>query len=169
MPPPPGMDAGPEPPPPPRKLPEGFALRVRLTRNLPMIIGLVFTFLGGMMTLAMIGAKTWAALFPGFFLLGGLGMLKMGIQQGSQTLDAFRNGLAVKGRAASVRQDMQTTVNGRHPWEIIYTFESEGYPREGKTMTWEVETANRLQCGAPLWVLVVEGNPERNTVYPPIR
>ncbi len=169
MPPPPGMDAGPEPPPPPRALPDGFTLRVRLTRNLPMILGLGFTLFGGIMTMAMVAAKTWAALLPGFFLLGGLGMLKLGMQQSASTLDAFKNGRAVKGKSASVRQDMQTTVNGRHPWEITYTFDAGGYPMEGKATTWETATANRFQCGTPLWVLVVENNPERNTPYPPIR
>ena len=169
MPPPPGMDLGPEPPEPPRKLPDGFALRVRLTRNVPMIIGLGFTLIGGFMTVAMISVKTWAALFPAFFLLGGLGMLKMGFQEGARVLDAFRHGRAVRGKAASVREDKQTTVNGRHPWEIIYTFEAEGHPYEGKVTTFEAATANRFYGGPPVWVLVMENNPERNTVYPPIR
>jgi hypothetical protein len=163
------MDLGPEPPEPPRKLPDGFALRVRLTRNVPMIIGLGFTLIGGFMTVAMISVKTWAALFPAFFLLGGLGMLKMGFQEGVRVLDAFRHGRAVRGKAASVREDTQTTVNGRHPWEIIYTFEAEGQPYEGKVTTFEAATANRFYGQPPVWVLVVEDNPERNTVYPPIR
>jgi hypothetical protein len=169
MPAPPGTELGPEPPPAPRKLPEGFALRVRLTRNFPLMAGLAFTILGGGMTAAMIGLKTWAALFPAFFFLGGIGMVRVGIQEASRTLDAFRNGRAVRGKVACVREDKQTAVNDRHPWDIIYTFEEGGHAYEGKMSTFESATANRFRGGLPVWVLVVDGVPERNTLYPPIR
>lgn len=169
MPPPPGMDAGPEPPPAPRRLPEGFALRVRLTGNLPIIMGLIISFVGGFLTLALVGAKSWLALFPGFFLVVGLSLTWHGVTSASRVLDAFRNGRAIKGRIASVRTDTTTKVNGQHPWEIVYSFQAEGHPYEGKVTTFEAAAANRFYGSPPVWVLVVEGVPERNTLYPPVK
>ncbi|HSI64930.1 MAG TPA: hypothetical protein VLE43_17520 [Candidatus Saccharimonadia bacterium] len=169
MPPPPGMDAGPAPPPPPRKLPAGFATRMRLTGNVLVIIGLVFAGFGGILTLALAGAGKWAALIGVVIFAGGFLMVKSGIQSANRILDAFKNGLAVKGRVGSVRQDTTTTVNGRHPWEIVYTFESGGHEHEGKMITFEPATSNRYQGRPPVWVLVVENQPERNTLYPPVK
>ena len=170
MPPPPGMDAGPEPPPPPRKLPQGFALRVRFTRNWMLIAGLVSLFIALSMINALLDFRSLGAAFlPILFLLGGIGGITQGVQHASRVLDAFRNGIAIKGKVGSVSEDTQTTVNGKHPWKIAYTFESGGHCHDGRVTTFDVETANRLWGGPPAWVLVVEGNPERNTLYPPIK
>lgn len=169
MPPPPGMDAGPEPPPPPRRLPEGFALRVRVTHNVSFIIGLVISLSCGLITAAFAAAKTWAALLPGVFLLGGLFLTWHGIKHASRVLDAFRNGRAIKGKIASVREDKTTKMNGRHPWDILYTFEAEGHHHDGKISTFEAATANRFYGSPPVWVLVVDGLPERSTLYPPVK
>jgi hypothetical protein len=167
MPAPPGMDAGPPPPPPPRKLPEGYATRVRF--NFIFLAGLAFVLVGGMMTAFFISVKTWAALFPGFFFLGGLGMVKEGILHASRTLDAFRNGTGILGRITSVQLDRQTAVNDRSPWNIMYTFEVNGATHTGKVTTFESATMERLPEQRPVWVLAVEKRPERNTLYPPIR
>jgi hypothetical protein len=169
MPPPPGMDIGPEPPSPPRKLPSGFATRMRLSGNVTTIFGLVFTGFGALLTLAMIGAKSWAVVFGGAFALGGLLMLKSGLQSANRILDAFKKGRAVRGKVSTVRQDTTTKVNDRHPWDIVYTFESGGHQYEGKMQTFETATANRYQGWPPVWVLVVEGDPDRNTLYPPVK
>jgi hypothetical protein len=169
MPPPPGMELGPEPPPAPRKLPSGYAFRERFTGNLVTIIGLAFTAVGCIMALAMLAAPGWALCIPGLMLLGGLSVLKNGIQSANRVLDAFRHGRAVKGRAASVQQDRSTSVNGQHPWQIVYTFESGGHAYEGKTQSWESATAMRFYGNPPVWVLVVENQPERNTLYPPVK
>jgi hypothetical protein len=169
MPPPPGMDAGPEPPPPPRKLPKVFAMRVRFTRNWMLIAGLVCLVIFLAMINVLLDYQNFAAAFlPVLFLVGGIGGIIQGVQRATRVLDAFRNGRAVKGKIASVREDKQTTMNNKHPWNIVYTFESGGHHYEGKVTTFETDTANRLQGGPPVWVLVVEGNAERNTVYPPI-
>lgn len=77
-------------------------------------------------------------------------------------------GRAVKGRIASVQEDRSVAANGQHPWRIVYSFEAYGHQYEGKTQTWEAATSNRFR-GSPGVVLAVECNPERNTLYPPIR
>jgi hypothetical protein len=142
-------------------------MRARL--NFLMIGGLAFVLLGGMMTAFLISVKSWAALFPGFFFLGGLGMVKEGFRQGVRTLDAFRNGTGILGKVTSVRRDHQTEMNNRNPWDICYSFPMDGQTREGKVTTFESDTAERFSVNRPVWVLAVEKRPERNTLYPPIR
>jgi hypothetical protein len=163
------MDAGPPPPPPPRPLPEGFATRVRFTHNFILLLGLAFFLFGGLMTAFLVAKKSWAALFPGFFLLGGIGMLKEGILTASRTLKAFRHGKAILGRIVSVTVDRQSHANGRHPWDIVYSFEVDGQTHQGKFTTFESATMERFPVQRPVWVLAVEKDPARNTIYPPIR
>lgn len=169
MPPPPGMDAGPEPPPAPRTLPPGFAFRIRLSRNISSIMGLIFTGVGVIATLAAAGARSWGLLVTAPILAGGVFMLKHGLESAGRVLLAFKQGRAVKGRVASVREDRQTTINNRHPWDIVYTFTADGHTHEGKMQTYETATANRYQGTPQVWVLVVDGCPECNTLYPPIK
>ena len=170
MPPPPGMDAGPEPPPPPRALPHGYATRVRWSGNLLTILGTVLTTIGALFTWTVIAAgKIGAVAFFGIFLVAGFFMLKSGLRKASHILTAFKKGRAVKGRVASVRADTTTKINNRHPWEIVYTFKMDGHAYEGKVTTLEAATANRFQGGPEVWVLVVEGSPEKNTLYPPVK
>ena len=169
MPPPPGMELGPEPPPPPRRLPKDFAFRQRFTGNFTSIIGLAFTGVGLIMGLAMVAAPSWALLLPGFLMLAGMSMLRSGLQSANRMLDAFRNGRAIKGRVSSVKQDNSISVNGQHPWKIVFTFEVDGHAYDGETQTWETATSNRLYGGPPVWVLVADGRPERHTLYPPLK
>lgn len=169
MPPPPGMDAGPGPPSAPRTLPRGFAFRMFWSRNVNTIMGAIFTVVSGLFTLSSIAARSWWALLCGLFLFGSAQLLFHGIRTARHILDAFKNGRAVKGRIESVREDHTTTINGRHPWDITYSFQSGGQAYDGKMQTYETATANRYQGRPPVWVLVVDNAPERNTLYPPIR
>jgi hypothetical protein len=169
MPPPPGMEIGAPPPPAPRKLPEGYAFKQRVLGNPFTLIGGAFTLVGWVMGLAMLAAPGWVLLIPGFLLIGGIMMLWRGLQTANRGLDAFQNGKAIQGRISDVRQDTGTKVNGRSPWIITYTFDHDGHAYEGETSTWETATANRMYGKPPVWVLVVEGNPARNTMYPPLK
>lgn len=167
LPPPAGMDAGPPPPAAPRKLPEGFTTRTVF--NPMMLLGLGFTGVGGLMTGFFVSVKSWAALFPGFFLLGGIGMIKQGIVHAVRTLDAFRNGTAVLGKIATVEIELDTQSAGQKPWIIIYAFELDGQIHEGKLTTLDSSIAEQFRKHQPVWVLAVKGNPARNTLYPPVR
>jgi hypothetical protein len=169
MPAPPGVELGPAPPPTPRRLPEGFAFRQRFSGNIATIIGAAFTAVGSIMGLAMIAAPGWALMLPACILIGGISALVHGLQTASRTLDAFRHGKAVQGHVSAVAQDLSTKVNGQSPWIITYTFELEGHAYEGKAQTFDTATSNRMRGNPPVWVLVMEGNAERNTMYPPLK
>ena len=121
------------------------------------------------MTGFFVSAKSWAALFPGFFLLGGIGMIKQGIVHAVRTLDAFRNGTAILGKIATVEIELDTQSSGQKPWIIIYAFELDGQNHEGKLTTLDSAVAEQFRKHKPVWVLAVKGNPARNTLYPPVR
>jgi hypothetical protein len=141
---------------------------VGFTHNWFLLIGLGCCFMG----LTMIGAilqRVWAGVLPVLFFAVGISFITQGIKRAIRVLDAFRNGVPIKGLVTSVKEDQTTTVNGKHPWIIVYTFEMEGYQRQGRTVTFDAETATRLWGRVPVWVLAVEGNPERSTLYPPVK
>jgi hypothetical protein len=101
-------------------------------------------------------------------VLGGV-LLRYGRKEAARVLNAFRHGRAIKGSIAEVQLDSSTTVNGRHPWRIIYTFRTDaGETHEGSAVTFDSTAPNR-QAGQSVWVLVVDGQPEQNTIYPPVR
>jgi hypothetical protein len=115
LPPPPGMDPGPKPPETPRKLPSGFAFRVKWSRNVMVIIGGIFFLVGALMLSATLAAKTWIALFPSFFCVGGFFMFLNGRKTAVGILHAFRHGTAVAGQITEVSVDTTQSINNRHP------------------------------------------------------
>lgn len=168
MPPLPGMELGPPPPPTPRELPKGFAFRTRFTSNIATLVGLIFFGVGSILTIAFLFAHPLAALFPLLFALGGFGMLRYGLTTAGNTLRAFRTGLAKEGKVHSVSFDTTTTVNGKHPYKLTYHFQLDGQLHEGKVVSFD-STLSQRRSGQPLWVLYVEGAPDKNTLYPPVR
>ncbi|TLD69818.1 hypothetical protein FEM03_15965 [Phragmitibacter flavus] len=168
MPPMPGMAIGAPPPPAPRSVPSGFPLRVLLTNNIASIIGAIIFGAGAFMTLMFLVAGNWGALFPGLFALGGFLVLRFGIKQGRSTLHAFRDGIAVEGKVHQVSKDTTTTVNGEHPWKLVYHFRVADHLHQGVLISFDSTLSKRVS-GQPLWVLYVPENPEKNTLYPPVK
>ncbi len=165
----PGMELGPRPPDAPRALPKGFVTRACITRNLSTLLGLGFLVLPAFMLVPMLMNKLWLpALFPGFFALGGIGLLRQGIGRGRGLLRAFRHGAVEEGKVVSIGRDYNTTVNGSHPWKLTYHFHVNGQWHEGKLTSFD-STLSKRQPGQPLWVLYLPGQPEVNTLYPPVR
>jgi hypothetical protein len=168
MPPPPGSDPGPEPPDTPRKLPKGFAFRTLWSRNLLVIIGGVFFGGGALMSSLMLMAKTWAVLFPAFFVVGGFFMFLHGRKVAKGILRAFRHGKAVAGKVYQVSLDTTQSINERHPWRLVYHFPVDGQNHEGVLTSYD-STVGTRGSGQPVWVLYVEDDLDQNTLYPPLR
>lgn len=168
MPPPPGMELGPPPPPAPRALPKGFAFRQRFSQNIATILGGVLFVIGTPMTLGVLAQKPWAAAFPALLMVGGFFSLRYGLKSAESVLRAFRKGVAVEGRIASVTIDTSQSINEKHPWKLVYHFEADGFENEGVLVSWD-STINNRSRGQPLWVLYVEIDPSQNTIYPPFR
>lgn len=168
MPPLPGRELGEPPPPPPRRLPRGFALRTRFTRNIATIAGSGFLIVGGMIFVPMVHAKTWAALFPAFFMLGGFFMFRIGWVEASTILRAFRKGIATRGEVFECSLDRTQSVNGQHPFKLTWHFTADGHPYEGTLTSFDSTLGSRAR-GQPVWVLYVPGDPAQNTLFPPVK
>ena len=168
MPPLPGMELGPPPPETPRELPKGFALRTRLTGNVATWVGLIFFTFGTVMAIAISFASLWATLFPGFFALGGFGMLRHGLTHASNTLRAFRFGTAVAGTVHSIGLDPNNRINDQYARKLIYHFQVGNQLHEGTLISFD-STLSTRRHGQPLWVLYLPEDPSKNTLYPPVR
>lgn len=167
LPPPPGMDIGPPPPAAPRKLLPRYVRRVRITSNIAVMVGAGFFMFGLLMFIPMVVNRLWAAVLPGFFMLGGGSMFRYGWRQASGVLNAFRYGRAVEGKVHRVSWDTSTTVNGEHPWKLVYVFTADNQRYEGSVTTFDA-TAGERSSGQPLWVLYNEADPTQSAIYPPL-
>lgn len=168
MPPRPGMELGAPPPPRPRELPRGFVRRTRWFNNTAIIAGTVFSVFGGGMLAAMLALKSFAAIIPACFLIGGISMLRYGWVHASSILRAFREGIAVPGEIKSVLLDTTQSINRRHPWKLVYHFIVDGHTQEGSVVSFD-STLQERRAGQPLWVLYVAEDPDQNTPYPPLK
>lgn len=168
MPPLPGMELGSPPPPKPRQVSKKYAFRVRWSHNMGVLIGGCFTAVGALFMLPMIVNRLfWPSLFPLLFLVGGLSMFRYGWRSASSTLRAFRHGEAVKGKIASLSKDTSQSINGRHPWRLVYHFPVGNQMQEGVVTSFD-STVGERRIGQPLWVLYLEDDPAQNAVYPPL-
>lgn len=169
MPPLPGMDLGPEPPPAPREMPRAFETKQKWTGNPLAMVGLVFFLIGGLLLLVFVFALPLFAFIPLIFVGLGWFLLRLGRREAARVLNAFRFGRAVKGTITEVHVDSTMTVNGRHPWRIHYSFPgASGQTHEGNAVTFDSSAPDR-ERGQPVWVLAVDGQPEQNTIYPPVK
>lgn len=151
----PGGAPGPRPPATPRALPEGYVRRVRLWKNVLVIIGLVFTVL-----------FCWTLVFP----LIGIPMLVVGNRRALGRLHALRSGRATRGRITSVEIDRSETINGKHPWRITWEHDHhDGTRGEGACRVWDPVSARRAP-GDAVWVVVAEWQGRRvQAIWPPLR
>jgi len=162
------------PPDPPRTLPSGYPLRITLTSNVFVIIGIVFTLVSVPFSLAFLGAGLaepevmWGALGGLVFGAVGLPMLIFGLRRARRKLDALRHGVVADGMILGVTLNTSTTINGQHPWRIDYVFDGPEGPVEGRAESWDLMTG-QLEQGEPVWVVWVRGDPSRNAIWPPVR
>lgn len=168
MPPKPGHELGTPPPAVPRPLPAGYEMRTRFF-NIGVLLGLAFTLLPGFIIAALIAQGKWLpALFPLLFLLGGFSLFRYAWGKASGIIRALRHGTAVAGKVAALNLDMHQSMNGRHPWRLVYHFTVDGHNLEGVVTTFDTTLADR-RSGQPVWVLYNEKDPNQNTLYPPMK
>lgn len=163
-----GAELGPPPPSTPRAIPKVYERRVRWTKNMSVLIGGAFTLVGTVMLIPMVANRLfWPALFPLFFVIGGLSTFHYGWKAASGTLKAFRYGEAVEGTIKSISKDTSQSINGRHPWRLVYHFPVGNQLQEGIITSFDSTTGER-RYGQPLWVLYVKDDPSQNAVFPPL-
>ena len=107
----------------------------------------------------------WTVIFP----LIGIPMWVLGRRRALGKLEALERGVAARAEITEVFIDGSVEINGRHPWVVAYTFQTEDGRRiEGRVRGWESSNRDR-EPGQPLWAVYVREDPDRNAIWPPIR
>ena len=93
------------------------------------------------------------------------------IELSDQLLHALRDGVATRGEIVDLHQDTSESINGRHPWAVVYAYEADGRMYEGTVKSWgrAGSVLALYGVGSPVHVLYVRERPERSALYPPIR
>lgn len=151
----PGGEPGPRPPGTPRDMPEGYVRRVRLWKNVLVLIGLVFSVV-----------FCWTVIFP----LIGLPMLYFGNRRALDRLHALAHGRTTRGRITAVEKDRSETINGKNPWRITWSFERhDGTTGDGMCRVWDPLSAQR-SAGDAVWVVYgSRADREVVAIWPPLR
>jgi hypothetical protein len=144
---------GPPPPAWPRALPPGYETRERYTRNVFVMVGIIFTI-----------PFFWTVIFP----LIGIPLWIHGKRKAHRKLRALVYGVPTRGRLLSCTLDTTQQINGRNPWLLRYSFETARGVLEGSLNAWDDAHRHRSP-GDVLWVVAVEGEPDTNAIWPPLR
>ncbi len=161
------------PPPPPRMIASSYIWRLitvdggAIAGFVLALIGLIFTIVGGALSIAIVTAFIGIPFAGGGLLLlvVGLVILTLRYQQAQKILNALRIGEAVRGQIETVEQDYSVEINGRHPWKITYLFDVLGRVYNGKVTTMQ-DPGRQLQPGRSFAVLYLPSDPKINTLYP---
>ena len=161
------------PPPAPRPISQRYALRLMASEGWSIaafvlaLLGLIFTLVGAGLTLGVI-----TALIGIPFLLLGLVLLALGgsalfwrYQTARQVVTVLREGAATRGEIHDVQENYSVTVNGRHPWVIRYSFQTNGGKVEGKVTTLN-QPGPGMQPGKPVSILYLPAAPKWSSIYP---
>ena len=150
-------------------MPKGFAFRQKWSRNLSTLGGAGLFLIAALFAVAFFKARSYgplAATVP--FLLAGGTIFWHGWRSATGVLNAYRSGVAVRGKVASVRLDTTQSINKRHPWELTYHFQAGEALVEGSITSFN-STLGTRSSGQALWVLYVADDPSQNTIYPSVR
>lgn len=145
------LELGQPPPAAPRRLPDTYRRRVLFSKNVFVILGVVFTFcLGWTIVFALVGAP----------------LLYVGWTRAQKKLRALTDGHRSGGRIVEVERDGTVQINNRSPWKIVYTYEAAGKEREGWVHAWD---RPRLRPDDAVWVVWGPDDPADSCLWPPVK
>jgi hypothetical protein len=162
-----------QPPPAPRPISDSYAWRLIIGEGwvvaalIVASIGAVFFVVGAVLTIFIVTAFIGIpfALVGLALLGGGAGVTVWRYQNAKRTVDVMRNGQAVIGQVAGVDENLNVSINGRHPWRIRYRFQAIGRDYEGQVTTLHVP-GRTLRPGSRAYVLYLPNEPQHNALYP---
>ena len=139
-----------------------------------LIVGGVFTVIASIIILA--GIATLVAgeasgllmvLIPLVHLAVGLGLLLWAFRTRAKRQDLYRHGEVAMATIDGVGYNRSVRVNGRHPYELVWTFDVAGHRYHDKRSTFADE-AMTFAPGDRLWVLYDPNDPEQSVEWPPV-
>jgi len=161
------------PPPPPREISKNYIWRLLgkdgwvISSAIFLLLGLIFTMVGGGLTLGIITAFVGIPFLAlGLLFLGGGGaVLYWRYQTAQNAVNVLRLGQATQGEITGLDQNYNVRINGRNPWKIYYKFTLDGQDYEGSVGTLNTP-GYELQPGSPAVVLYLPDAPKNNQLYP---
>jgi hypothetical protein len=145
------------------------------SKNVLTILGVVFTAVGGSLTVAgavclFVAPLLVAAILGGIgaiFTLIGVLSLTSGLKRGRRRIAALMYGVPAEGEIVSVRLDTSETINNRNPWSIEYAFDVNGVRQTGRVQSWSHSDGER-KAGEPVWVVYLVDDVSDSTIWPPL-
>jgi len=132
----------------------GFVGSIFLCVGVPLILGIITSPVG--LIFALLGGA--------FLGIAGV-VLPRRYQKAQTTLNVLRHGAVAYGQIMDLSQNLNVSINDRHPWIILYQFEVAGRRLEGSVTTLNTPSP-QLQAGQPAVVLYLPNAPEHNALYP---
>ncbi len=131
------------------------------------LLGIIFTFVGTGLTLAVLTAFVGLPLLLlGLAFLGtGGGLVIWRYQEAQKTLRVLRDGDSAIGRITELQQNFSVRVNGRYPWVYRYEYHLNGQTFEGKITTLN-QPGQQMQVGKTVTILYLANDPQRSSIYP---
>lgn len=161
------------PPPAPRDV------EVRL-RDVPgglvlLIIGSIFAgvaavliIVGFILLVAGQKAGLFLALFPLLHLAIGVGLLVHVFKRRAARSVVYRNGTAAVARVDGVGYNRKLRINGRNPYELVWSFEVDGHRYHDKQSSFD-DHIMRFEPGDPIWIVYDPADPEDSAAWPPLK
>lgn len=161
------------PPPAPRPIADSYVWKLMSADGMSIagfvfaLVGGIFFFVGGMLTLGIITAVVGIpfALLGLVSGAGGLALLRNRYDEMQKLVNVLRHGQPARGQIVSAEANASVTVNGRNPWNIAYRFQVNGREYTGQVSTLNVP-GPELQPGRPTTILYLPESPEVNALYP---
>lgn len=161
------------PPPPPRPIADSYVWKLMSADGMSIagfvfaLVGGIFFFVGGMLTLGIITAVVGIpfALLGLVSGAGGLALLRNRYDEMQKLVNVLRHGQPARGQIVSAEANASVTVNGCNPWNIAYRFQVNGREYTGQISTLNVP-GPELQPGRPATILYLPESPEVNALYP---
>jgi len=165
---------GPRPPDAPRDVkirvsdsPGGWAL---------LLVGILFTGVASIFVIAGLGFLASGSgglggllftLFPLIHLSIGLGMIWSVLGRFSKRRALYQSGVAAMARVRAVGQNSSIRINGRNPYELVWTFDLDGHTYHDKDSTFNDDVL-LYEAGDPMWIVYDPLDPEKSAEWPPL-
>ena len=97
------------------------------------------------------------------FAPAGFVLVFLALRRTLKAMELLRNGVILTGRVLELREDLGTTINGRHPFVLVYGFRGpDGKEHQGQTQHLPQALEGRWQVGGSVTVICDPQDPSRH-------
>lgn len=107
----------------------------------------------------------YLGLFTAIFPVVGMGLVFFAVRSNQREVRAFRRGLPATGLVIKKGEDTTTSVNDRHPFEVVWQFQVDGITYQGSLSNMDRALLERAVPGNEVTVLYDPRDPKVNTIW----